>query len=182
MAFHPMKARYFDASPCRGTSERSSLFWFSRRTLSILQECGHEDALHDQNGQALVETALTFTVLMTFFLAFMEICLIFYSYCMIAESAREGTRYASLHGSTCVTASQATCTASASSVNTYISSISWPNLGGGTLSGATTFPDGNEAPGSRVKITVSYIFPITVPFLPAQSVSMASTSESYILQ
>jgi len=135
-----------------------------------------------EDGQALVECALTFTVLMSFFFVFLEICLIFYTYCMTAELAREGTRYAALHGSTCTTASQASCTASVSAINSYVSGISWPNLGGGALTPSASFPDGNETPGSRVKITVSYVFPIGVPFVPAQSVSMASTSETYILQ
>ena len=139
-------------------------------------------AIAREDGQALVECALTSTVLLAFFFVFIEICLIFYTYCMTAELAREGTRYAALHGSTCATASQASCTASASTVNSYVSGLSWPNLGGGTLTPSASYPDGNEAPGSRVKITVSYLFPIGVPFVPTQSVSMSSTSEAYILQ
>lgn len=175
-------ARHLPGRSPRPASSRIFRFPISNRTRSLFQNALNKNSQRDQNGQALVECALTFTVLMSFFLAFMEICLIFYSYCMISESAREGTRYASVHGSTCVTAAQSSCTASASSINTYVSTISWPNLGGGTLTPATTFPDGNEAPGSRVQISVSYLFPITVPFLPVQAVSMASTSESYILQ
>lgn len=176
----PKMARHFHDLRARGVSGRPILSRISNRVRSLFRN--GRNAHHDQGGQALIECALTFTVLMTFFLAFMEICLIFYSYCMIAESAREGTRYASVHGSTCVTGSQSSCTASASSINAYVSAIGWPNLGGGTLTPATTFPDGNEAPGSRVQISVSYVFPITVPFLPAQAVSMASTSETYIIQ
>jgi len=158
------------------------LLQISNRARSLFPGDLNENDRRDQSGQALVECALTFTVLMTFFLAFMEVCLIFYSYCMISESAREGTRYASVHGSTCVTASQASCTASASSINTYVSAIGWPNLGGGTSTPSTTFPDGSEAPGSRVQISITYVFPITVPFLPSQAVSMATTSEAYIIQ
>jgi Flp pilus assembly protein TadG len=149
------------------------LFEHSRRHLGLARS---------QDGQALVEFAITFSVLVSFFFVFMGICLIFYSYNMISESAREGTRYASLHGSTCVTAAQASCTASASSVNTFISGTGGPNLGGGTMTPSTSFPDGNENPGSRVLVTVQYVFPVSLPFVPQNSVSMASTSEMYIVQ
>ena len=142
----------------------------------------HLDPAGSQDGQALVEFAISFSVLVSFFFAFIGVCLIFYSYNMISESAREGTRYASLHGSTCVTAAQASCTASASSVNTFITSTGWPNLGGGTMTPSTSYPDGNENPGSRVLVNVRYVFPVNLPFVPQSSISMTSTSEMYIVQ
>ncbi|MGA8731343.1 MAG: hypothetical protein WB608_21475 [Terracidiphilus sp.] len=47
---------------------------------------------------------------------------------------------------------------------------------------STSFPDGNENPGSRVLVTVQYVFPVNLPFVPQNSVTMASTSEMYIVQ
>jgi Flp pilus assembly protein TadG len=130
----------------------------------------------------MVEFAISFSVLVSFFFAFVQICLIFYSYSMISESAREGTRYAILHGATCVTPAQVSCTASVSSINSYISTNHLPNLGGGTMTPSTSFPDGNENPGSRVLVNVQYAFPVTVPFVPSSSISMGSTSEMFIVQ
>jgi hypothetical protein len=101
---------------------------------------------------------------------------------MISECAREGTRYAIVRGATCINASNASCTASSSAINSYASQISFPNLGGGTIAPVTTFPDGNQNPGSRVQVHVAYVFPINLPFVPKNSISMGSTSVMYIVQ
>ena len=111
-----------------------------------------------------------------------ELCLAFYSYCMISESAREGTRYAIVRGATCQTSSGASCTASAATLNGVVTNLGWPNLGNGTVSANTTYPDGNENPGSRVQVVVSYVFPYNIPFAPKGTIHMSSTSVMYIVQ
>ena len=63
--------------------------------------------LRDEQGQSLVEFAITFSILIGFVFGFIEVCLMFYTYCMISECAREGTRYAAVHGTTCQTAALA---------------------------------------------------------------------------
>jgi Flp pilus assembly protein TadG len=140
------------------------------------------NAVRSENGQALVEFALTSCILMSFVFGLIEVCLAFYTYGMISECAREATRYAIVRGSTCVTSSNTSCTVSASAINTYASGRGWPNLGGGTINVTTTYPDGNEAPGSRVQVQIRYIFPIRIPLAPSHSLSMASLSEMYIVQ
>jgi hypothetical protein len=50
------------------------------------------------------------------------------------------------------------------------------------MSVATTYPNGNEAVGSTVQVKVTYVFPITMPFVPKNSITMTSTSVMYILQ
>ena len=156
--------------------------WRPRFGRHFWRSYSHIEHARDQDGQALVEFAISFSVLITLFFAFIGICLIFYSYNMISESAREGTRYASLHGATCVTATQSSCTATASSVNSFVSSTGWLNLAGGTMTPTTSYPDGNENPGSRVLVHVQYVFPVNLPFVPNNSISMASNSEMYIVQ
>ncbi len=141
-----------------------------------------KSAESSQEGQALVEFALTSCVIFGFVFCLIELCLAFYTHCVVAETAREGTRYAIVRGATCVTASQASCTATASSINTFASGLGWPNLGNGTLSVATTFPDGNQNPGSRVQVKVTYVFPVNLVFVPQNSITMSSTSEMYIVQ
>lgn len=136
----------------------------------------------NEEGSALVEVALTVPVLLTCFFGLIDVSLAFYTHQVLSESAREGTRYAMVHGSTCTTGSGNSCTVSASTVNSYVSGLSWPNIGGGTMTVSTTYPDGNEAPGSRVKVTATYNFPFSVPFIPASTLTMSSTSITYILQ
>jgi hypothetical protein len=125
---------------------------------------------------------LSLTALMTFVFAVMEICMVFYTYGMISESAREATRYAIVRGSTCLTSSSTSCTASATAINTYATGRGFPNIGGGTPVATTTFPDGNQAPGSRVKVDIKYTVSIKVPFVPKNSLALDSSSEMYILQ
>jgi Flp pilus assembly protein TadG len=136
----------------------------------------------EQSGQAIVEIAIALPVIAAFTFAMIELCLAFYSYCMISESARECTRYAAVRGATCLTSANASCTVSPTTVNSYATQIGWPNLGNGTTTPSTTYPDGNENPGSRVQVTVTYVFPYNIPFAPKGSIRMASTSVMYIVQ
>ena len=152
----------------------------SRRDASLPSP--HRHSLRSEDGATLIETALTLPILFTLLFCFMELCLAVYSKDMISESAREGTRYAMYHGASCPTSSNPTCEATAAQVNSYVSALGWPNLGGGTLSVATTYPNGNEAVGSLVQVKVTYIFAIKMPFVPKSSLTMSSTSETYILQ
>jgi len=136
-----------------------------------------------EDGQSLVEFAISSTVLLTFIFCMAETTLAYYSYDMISESAREGTRYAMVRGSSCTTSGNSSCEASASQVNSYVQGLGWPNLGGGTMTVSTTYPDGNENPQtSRVKVTIQYVFPIEVPFVPSHSITMNASSEAYIIQ
>ncbi len=147
--------------------------------------------LSGEEGQSLVESALTFPVMFTLMFCFMTLCLIFYSATMISENAREGTRYAIFHGATCTTSGNASCTATASQINTYVSGLGWPNIGGGTMTVYTCFipsgggsctTGGSEAVGNLVQITVTYVFPISLPYVPRRSITISSTSEAHILQ
>lgn len=152
------------------------------RSFCLLRSALRFKRARREDGQAIVEAAITLPIVAAFIFVMIELCLMFYSYCMISETAREGTRYAIVHGSTCTTSTKASCTATASSINTFVSHVGWPNLGGGTLTPATTFPDGNENPGSRVQVSVTYSFPVTLPFVPKGSVAMSSSSTMYFIQ
>jgi Flp pilus assembly protein TadG len=135
-----------------------------------------------EEGSSLVEFAISIPVLLTFFFGLIQVCIATYTRGAISECAREGTRYAMVHGSSCQTANNASCTLNATAINTYVSSSPWPNIGGGTITPNTTYPDGNENPGSRVQVTVSYAFPFRIPMIPASTLTMTSTSVMYIVQ
>lgn len=135
-----------------------------------------------EEGSALVEFALTLPVLITLFFGLIDVSLAFYTHQLLSESAREGTRYAMVHGSTCTNGAGNSCTVSAANVNSYVSGLAWPNFGGGTMTVNTTFPDGNESQGSRVQVTTTYAFPFRVPFIPVSTLTMSSTSVMYIVQ
>jgi Flp pilus assembly protein TadG len=140
------------------------------------------ETAQSEAGQSLIEFAMIFSILIGLIFAFIELCLAFYSFGMISESAREGSRYAMVRGSTCVNGAKASCVVTASQVNSYVSGLGFPNIGGGKINVTTTYPDGNENPGSRVHVQVTYQFPITLPFVPSRAISIASTSEMNIVQ
>jgi Flp pilus assembly protein TadG len=135
-----------------------------------------------ERGDSLVEFALTIPILLTFLLGLTEMCLGYYTYEWISEAAREGTRYAIVRGANCETSAGASCEATASDVNTYVTSIGLPNLGGGTMIANTTYPDGDEVSPHRVKVVVTYTFPYKIPWVTSSNISLTSTSEMYILQ
>ena len=133
-------------------------------------------------GSALIEMAVSLTALLTLLFCFMEICLAVYSVDLISELACEGSRYAMVRGAACPNTTSPTCEVTATEVNSYVSAITMPNLARGTITVATSYPDGNEAVGSRVRVKVTYLFPITMPFVPTSSSTMSTTSQMYIIQ
>ena len=140
--------------------------------------------LRGESGQSSISTALTMSVMLVFTLGLMQVCMAYYQHERISEMAREGARYAALHGSTCKTSSGSSCTVTAAQVQTYINSIGYPDLGGGTLATPTVTwtNSGSNAPGSPVQITLSYSFPYKLPFITTiTTLTMTSTSQMTIL-
>jgi Flp pilus assembly protein TadG len=145
------------------------------------------DAVGGEDGSALIETAVSLPVLFAVLFCFMELCLVFYSYDMISESAQEGTRYAMLLSSTCTNSSGASCTATAAQVNTYVSGLGWANLAGGTMTVNTTYKTpaggvGTNIVSDFVVVQITYVFPITMAFVPKNSITLKSTSQMTIVQ
>jgi Flp pilus assembly protein TadG len=139
--------------------------------------------VREETGETMIGFALSASVLFVFIFGLTTMCLGFYTYQAISEMAREGVRYAIVHGSTCETSSGSSCEVTASQVNTYVQSLGFPNVGGGNMTVNTTYPDGGEAPNAdRVAITVTYTFPWSYPFGGSKTVTMSSTSEMYIIQ
>jgi Flp pilus assembly protein TadG len=136
----------------------------------------------NENGESLVAFALTLPIMFGFIFGLLQVSMAFYTYEYISELAREGTRYAIVHGADCVAAGGSSCTVTSTGVQSYVAGIGLPNVGGGTLNVAATYPLNNEAPGSPVLVKVSYNFPFNIPFMPTSSISMASSSEMYIVQ
>jgi Flp pilus assembly protein TadG len=155
---------------------------FLGRRPGVVARLSRRNSKGNEEGSALVEIALTLPVLITFFFGLIQVSMAFYTHQVLSESAREGTRYAMVHGSTCTTGSGSACTVSAATVNSYVSGLGWPNIGSSTMNVSTTYPDGNEAPGSRVQVTTTYWYPFRVPFIPTSTLTMSSTSVMYIVQ
>lgn len=151
---------------------------------------------HGQNpgsgdeGGSMIEMAVTLPVLFGLIFCFMEMSMMLYTFEMISNAARQGTRYAMVRGASCPNSTNPTCEVTATQVNTYVSGLGWPNVGGGTVTPSTCYIAGNnpcsstgsESPGNTVQVTVTYAFKITMPLVPNQTINLSSTAKATILQ
>jgi Flp pilus assembly protein TadG len=172
----------------RKTKLWSRLFRVARssrylRSRSAVDRCCNSD------GQALVETAVSLTILLTLVFGLINVGMALYSYNFVSEAAREGSRYAMVRGSSCTSP----CTAAtAASIQTYVQSLGYPGLNPSNLTVTTTWPDTGSSctpsvtpcnnPGNNVMVKASYAFPWSVPFIPSSTLTMSSTSEVIISQ
>jgi Flp pilus assembly protein TadG len=145
----------------------------------------------DETGQAIVETAIVMSLTLILVIGVIEASMAFYSYCFVAEAAREGTRYAIVRGSSCSGWAQA-CPAAASDVQAYVRSMAFPGIMSSSLSVNTTWPTTGSAcmpssspcnnPGNLVQVKVSYQFTYNVPLVSSNLLTVSSTSEMTIAQ
>jgi Flp pilus assembly protein TadG len=143
-----------------------------------------------EQGATLVETALSIVILLAFIFGIMETGLALYTYHFIAEAAREGTRYAIVRGSTC-TGFASACPASSSDVQNYVTNLGFPGIDPSKMTVNPVwlaYTSGSpcsavcNSPGNLIKVTVTYNFPLSVPFVPAQTFTLSSTSAMIISQ
>ena len=146
----------------------------------------------DEGGQGLVEFACAATVLFILIFGIIQVCLVIYTGGFVAYAAQQGTRYWMVRGSdwtsTCATASSYGCQASTDNVKNYILNLQHPGINmaaaiitptalgtkaDGTTAGCTTTP---YIQGCQVKVVVTYTFSLNIPFIPAASIPLTSTS------
>jgi Flp pilus assembly protein TadG len=146
--------------------------------------------LRCESGATLIEFAVSLSVMLTFLFVLLETCIAIYTYCMVSDCAKEASRWAITRGSTCQTSTSTSCTATAAQINAHATGMGFPNPGGGTITAnpGATFPDTtgtcttDNAPGCRVKVTLTYTMPIQIPLVPKNSLTWTTSSEMYILQ
>lgn len=153
--------------------------------------------LHDEEGQTIVETAMSLIILLTFMFGVWEAGLALYSYHFISEAAREGTRYAIVRGSSlgtnCTAPGPPTCIAQTADIQTYVKFLGFPGINPANMmvtpswsaypTGTTCTPSAScNNPGNLVTVMVQYSFPLIVPFVPAHTFTMTSQSAMIISQ
>lgn len=137
-----------------------------------------------QNGQAAVEFALTIVFVMLLILAAIELTVMIYTYTVLADAAKEGVRYAVVHGTGLGTANCSgpggggiSCTDSGAAnvtaaVNKY-TALSFHDSAAMTVT--PTYPDSSSVPPSRVRVTVTYLYqPIFGLGWPTMTVNAAA--------
>jgi Flp pilus assembly protein TadG len=139
---------------------------------------------HKRRGQAAVEFALTIVFVMILILAAIELTVMIYTYSVLADAAKEGVRYAIVHG-TGVGAgncsghggSGVTCTDSgASNVTATVSKYTALSFHDPTAMIVTpSYPDASSVAPNRVRVTVAYNYqPIFGLGWPTMTVNAAA--------
>jgi Flp pilus assembly protein TadG len=164
----------------------------------------------EERGSALVEFAVTVTLLIFLLFAVLQGTFAMYSYHYTAWAAQQGARFAMVRGYTwssqgetvtCQTSAPPNftmvygCTAQSSDIQNYVQSLGAINSSKLTIIESNSYvwpgltPDGTStgcttqanSKGCLVKVTASYTFNF-IPFLPASALTMSGTSEKVILQ
>ena len=169
------------------------------RMSQLLRHC-----IRDEVGGALVEMAISSTVLFTMIFGMFQVSYASYVYSYVSEVAREGSRYAIVRGSTSCgnTPNLTDCNASPTTIGNYVKgrrfmaissanltvTTSWLNATTttGTSGTATTWTACTagtcNVPGNMVNVVVTYAFPLSIPFLPSRILNVTSTSEMVVQQ
>lgn len=155
--------------------------------------------LRGQEGATLVETALSYGILLALLFGIIEIAFALYTYNFVSEAAREGARYAIVRGSTSCTntPSLTNCNATGTQIKSYVQSLGFPGFTTSNLNVTTTWFTASaspgttwsscssgtcNAPGNAVNVVVTYAFPLSIPFWKSQTVNLSSTSQMIIAQ
>ena len=146
-----------------------------------------------EEGQTLVESALSIGLLLLLLFAVIEGGLILNTYHSLSYAARLGSRFAIVRGSQCSGLSGG-CPAADTDVGTYVKSAPFLGIDSSQLTVTTTrsappqSPGATcsstcNAPGDQVTVNVTYPFSqFQLPFLPALTGTMHSSSTMVISQ
>jgi|HubBroStandDraft_6_1064221.scaffolds.fasta_scaffold730706_2 Flp pilus assembly protein TadG len=141
--------------------------------------------VRSDSGSMLIEFSLSVWALFLMTFLIFEFCMAIYTYSVLSNAAREGIRYAIVHGSdntTCSGPSTGCGDSSGSNVTAVVNSYAAISFHDTSLMTVTpSWPDGTSTPSSRVLITISYSY---VPYmiLPGfNSPQMQVTAEGRIV-
>jgi Flp pilus assembly protein TadG len=118
-----------------------------------------------ERGQAAVEFALSVVFVFVLILSAIELTIMIYTYSVLADAAKEGVRYAIVHGTGVGAANCSgpggggvTCSDSAAAnVQTAVSTYTKLSFHDSTAMTVTpTYPDASSVSPSRVRVTVTY--------------------------
>lgn len=151
-----------------------------------------------EDGTALVELALTITILLTVLFGIISMSLAAYSYFFVSDAARQATRYAIVRGSTCSTYSPnlTNCNVTSDEIQTYVQALAFPAISSNNLTATASWYSPSSGtpttwslcsprctgPGNAVKVNVTYTLPLLIPFIPKTTLTLTSNSQMVIAQ
>ncbi len=125
-----------------------------------------------ERGNTTLEAALSLTVFLMSIFGIMDLGRMVFSYNLVAHGAREGVRYAIVHGN------NSASPANVITIGDYLRGQT-PGLDrNGTTVAVTWTP--NNSPGSTVSVTVSYSFRPVAPYIPAGTWILRARSQGIV--
>ena len=121
-------------------------------------------------GTSLAEFAMVAILLFMTMLGAVDFGRIFWVLHIVSLGAKDGARWASLHGN------ESGSVATETDVQDYVRARSF----GFNVTVNTTWPDGNNNPGNRVQVLVTQNVTPIVPFLRHTPLGLGSTSQMVI--
>jgi hypothetical protein len=166
-------------------------------------EAARRHSAAGEEGGSLVEMALSCLILIPILFGIVQLSIGLYCYHYAADAAREATRWAIVRGGNCTSLfGSGYCSpkdgkidgASDNDIAQHVKGLGYPYsasvttgtqwcLAGGTpanWSNCSTTKD-NRA-GNQVKVTVSYAYPLIIPFIKTNTINISSTSSMTIVQ
>ena len=149
-----------------------------------------------ERGQSLIEAVFSMIMLLTVLFGIIQCSLAVYSYHFIAFAAREGARWAMVRGSACTNGTGGSCTATGTDIQNYVKGLGFPGIdtsamtvavtcganGSNPATPASTCVTPNNDPGDLVRVAITYTFPLGIPFVPTNIITMKSSSQMTISQ
>jgi hypothetical protein len=166
-------------------------------------EAARRQSAAGEEGGSLVEMALSCLILIPILFGIVQLSIGLYCYHYAADAAREATRWAIVRGANCNGLfGKGYCSPTEGSGNgagpndiaQYVKGLGYPYsasvttttnwcVAGGppaTWSSCSTAKDNNVF--NQVKVTVSYAYPLIIPFIQKNTINISSTSSMTIVQ
>lgn len=146
----------------------------------------------DEEGSALVEMAISSTLVLGVLIGSFQASLMLYTYHFLSFAARQGARYAVVRGSdSCYTPGVSTSNISdcndttGSGVVSYVQGLQFPGLNWSKCTTASpcvsvSWPNGSNAPGNPVQVQINYPYSFALPFVSPYTLTLTSTSTMVI--
>ena len=156
-----------------------------------------------EEGGSLVEMALSCLILIPILFGIIQLSIGLYCFHFAADAAREATRWAIVRGASCNgNFGTGYCSptdgkndgASPNDIAQYVKGLGYPFSGavttntqwctttGATPATWTCSTDKNNEVGNQVQVTVSYAYPLVIPFVPKNTLNVSSVSSMAIVQ
>lgn len=137
---------------------------------------------HGERGSVVAEFALASLASIWLTLGIIEVGRAVYTYHLVSNGARLGSRYGIVRGSAVNSACQGAAPSTAAAVSSYVKSMS-PGLDTTQLAvnttcgsaGCSSVTNATNGPGCPVSVQVSYNFKFLLPFMPSPTMSSTST-------